>query len=366
MYYNQDLLSQADINELPRTWEAFDNIARKLDSKGRGRLAIQAHPGKAAAVTVFEWVKSMGGNPLTLDGPKARQAFEQLWNLAPYLAPESPEIQFDSANSVLIADQVAVVDNWTYGIKVVMRDHEKKNIKVTSGLQSSVHVLGGDVLAIPTGVPKERVERAIKLIEQLVSKKTQHAIAKHLVWAPVRGDVYTEISSQQGPQKEYFQAIREALQTAVMRPLTPDWGPVEAILSEALGKVLELRAKGKPDADATVDTLLRYFIEKLGEIPHNIEPCSVGQRASTPGDGSCPVEVPTEKTFKELASNFGTKGTILAAINGHHELDIVSPKTMKILLVPKNERVKGSRHLGGVLSKTQKDAPASPRVTARR
>jgi ABC-type glycerol-3-phosphate transport system substrate-binding protein len=88
---------------------------------------------------------------------------------------------------------VSVVDNWAYGIKVVMGDFEKKNIKVTPGWRGSVRVLGGDVLAIPKNAPHP--ERAIKLIEQVVAKETQCALAEMLFWVPVREDVHTELSA---------------------------------------------------------------------------------------------------------------------------------------------------------------------------
>jgi hypothetical protein len=114
----------------------------------------------------------MEGDPLTLEGPGAREAFERLWNLAPYLEPASTTIQFDTANNALITNEVSLVDNWTYGIKVVMGDLGKTDIKVTDRWPGNKRILGGDVLATPTGVPPERKERAIKLIERLVAKET--------------------------------------------------------------------------------------------------------------------------------------------------------------------------------------------------
>jgi ABC-type glycerol-3-phosphate transport system substrate-binding protein len=264
MYYNQDMLKEVGYHQPPTTLEEWEQLARDLSSKGLGRVAVQAHPGKAAAVTVFEWVTSQGGNPLTLDGPQARQAFMHLWNVAPYLAPESHNIQFDTANQVLITDRVAVVDNWTYGIKVVMGDFEKQSIHVAPGVRGSVPVLDGDVLAIPTGVPQERKERAIRLIEQLVAKETQRALAEKLFWAPVRDDVYAELSAQPGRQREHFSVIREALRSAVMRPITLHWGVVQDVLSEALQEVLKQgRAQKTPATEAQIDALLRSYRDRL-------------------------------------------------------------------------------------------------------
>jgi ABC-type glycerol-3-phosphate transport system substrate-binding protein len=302
-------------------------------------VAIQAHDGKAAAVTAFEWVKSMGGDPLTLKGPKAREAFKRLWKLAPYLEPESKNIQFDTANNFLIANKVSVVDNWTDGIKVVMGAHKKKNIKVTRGLPGSFHVLGGDVLAIPTGISKEREERAIKLIEQLVAKETQRALAEKLFWAPVREDVYEDVYndlSVQEARKEYFQVIRDA----DIRPITPYWDMVQKVLSKALQKVLEQDPARKTLAtdaqiDAHIDDLLNPFIADLEKIPREIMPCLVVERAKITGDESCQVEVETDISYRDLASKLNKDAATLAMFNGRGELGIVSPKKTQVILVLK-------------------------------
>jgi trehalose transport system substrate-binding protein len=337
LYYNQDLLRKAGYSQPPTTWEELEQLVPKLASDGLGRVAIQAHPGKAAAVTVFEWITSMGGDPLRLDDEGAREAFKRLWNLAPNLAPESNDIQFDTANNVLITDKVSMVDNWTYGIKEVMGTFKKTHIKVTPGLRESAHVLGGDVLAIPKGAPHP--ERAIKLIKQIVAKQTQRALAERLFWAPVRGDVYTELSAQQ-ETKEYFDVIQKAFKTAVMRPITPSWGLVEEILSDALQAVLSKgrAAHGNRATDETIEELLRPYAERLRKIPE-YKRCEVGANKTAGSEPCEEMKEPTEKFLKDLAKVFKTEAPILAKVNGRDalnlELDFVSPENMHILLVPK-------------------------------
>ena len=145
LYYNDKLLSK------PRTWHELERLILAHPE----RIAIQAHPGKAAAVTVFEWVTAMNGAPLNFEHPKTQEALTRLWNIAPSLWPGSKDLQFDTANSALITDRVAAVDNWTYGMKVVMAEFGKTHIKVTA-LPGNVPVLGGDVLAIPTKAPDKK------------------------------------------------------------------------------------------------------------------------------------------------------------------------------------------------------------------
>jgi trehalose transport system substrate-binding protein len=334
IYYNQDMLKKAGHDQPPATWEALRQLTQDLASDtavARGRVAIQAHPGKAAAVTAFEWVKSMGGDPLTLADAGARQAFTLLWNLAPYLEPESTKIQFNTANDMLIDNEVAMVSNWTYGIKVVMENAGKTYIKVAHEWpEKSKFVLGGDVLAIPQGAPHP--DLAIKLIERLISTETQHTLAARLFWAPVREDAYAGLSPQ-----EYFQVIRKALGDAVPRPTTPGWVVAEEVLSDALQEVLRKgREQGAPATAADIDALLRPFAARLQEIPREYIPCAVVAK-KTARAGGCEVEVQTEKSFEVLARDFKTTPAILAKVNGRRDREPVSPANMQILLVPKHE-----------------------------
>jgi hypothetical protein len=248
--------------------------------------------------------------------------------LAPYLEPESTKIQFNSANEMLISNKVSLVSNWTYGIKVVMENAGKTDIKVAPGWPGSAQVLGGDLLVIPQGAPHP--ERAIKLIELLVTKPTQHTLAARLFWAPMREDVYAEL-----PAQEHFQVIRDALRTVVARPTTPGWVVAEEVLSDALQEVLRQgRTKGAPATAAEIEALLHPYAARLREIPREYIACAV-VRKKTAREGHCEVEVQTEKSFEELAHDFNTTPAILAKVNGRDDWEPVSPKNMQILLVPK-------------------------------
>ena len=335
-YYNQETLRVAGYKQPPATCEELWELAQTLASGGPasgGRVALQARPGKAAAVTVFELVTSMGGDPLTLADAGARQAFTCLWNLAPYLEPASTSIQFDTANNALITNEVALVDNWTYGIKVVMGDFEKTEIDVTGRWPGSKRVLGGDVLAIPTGVPPERKERAIKLIERLVAKETQRKLAERLYWAPVRQDVYDELPAEEG-QKQYFEHIWKALGTADLRPITPRWNLVQNVLSDALQKVLEKgRAANRPANPHDIEALLQPYAAQLQKIREVVR-SPVVARAPHSSDESCEPMV-IGKSLERLAPAFKTEPDMLAKLNGRDGTALVNPENMRILLVPK-------------------------------
>ncbi len=232
-FYNEEKFAQYGL-EPPKNWDQLLEVARAFKEKeGVGRVVIQGYPGKTAALTVFEFVKAAGGNPLTLDDDGSTRAFTFLQRLEPYLAREYAETRFDTANELLIDDEVYLVSNWPYGIKIVVGDLRKDEIKVYSGWKGperEVHVLGGDVLAIPKGAPHPKL--AVKLMELLLSKETQKTLFSRLCWPPVRLDAYDDKPSPP-EMAPYLQAVKEALGSAVARPTSPRWTIVEDCLDRA-------------------------------------------------------------------------------------------------------------------------------------
>lgn len=224
-FYNEEKFAEEGL-EPPTSWDELLAVA-----KDGGRVAIQGHTGPAAAVTLFEFVRAAGGDPLTLDDDGSREAVAFLQELAPYLAPQYPDTQFDTANELLIDDQVYLVDNWTFGIQAAVVSPEKWEIKAYSGWNGPKHerhVLGGDVLAVPKGAPN--ADLAIRLMELLVSKEIQQAMRDRLSWMPVRVDAYEGVDSKLAP---YFDAVRDAFVGAEIRPTVPQWTLAEDILDRA-------------------------------------------------------------------------------------------------------------------------------------
>jgi len=218
-FYNEKKFEQYGLRP-PMTWEELLEVAQVFyEKEGVVRVAIQGYPGPATAVTVFEFIMAAGGDPMSLDDSGSRAAFAFLQKLEPYLAPEYVETRFDTANGLLIDEEVYLVCNWTYGIKIVVEDAGKNEIKAYRGWrgpQGEVHVLGGDVLAVPKGAPN--ANKAVKLIELLLEKDTQKEMLSRLRWLPVRFDAYEGVSPELAP---YFKAVNEALSFAVLRPTTP-------------------------------------------------------------------------------------------------------------------------------------------------
>jgi trehalose transport system substrate-binding protein len=264
-FYNEPKFEQYGLRP-PMTWEELLEVARVFyEKEGVGRVAIQGYPGPATAVTVFEFIMAAGGDPMSLDDSGSRAAFAFLQKLEPYLAHQYVETRFDTANEFLIDEEVYLVCNWTYGIKIVVEDAGKNEIKAYSGWrgpQGEVHVLGGDVLAVPKGAPN--ANKAVKLIELLLEKDTQKEMLSRLRWLPVRFDAYEGVSPELAP---YFEAVNEALSFAVLRPTTPQWPIVESILDSAFeglvreGNDIALLEEYRTAMENIPSQYLRYLVQ---------------------------------------------------------------------------------------------------------
>jgi len=228
--------------------------------------------------------------------------------LEPYLAPEYVETTFNTANELLIDDVLYLVDNWTFGIKVVVEDAGKEEIKAYSGWsgpEGEVHVLGGDVLAVPKGAPN--ADLAIRLMELLLSKETQQKLLSRLRWLPVRTDAYGGVDPKLAP---YFDAVRDAMSRAEARPTDPQWTMAEDILDRAFqGLVVNREDIGR----------LRKYAEELKDLPSDFIRYTVKR-----GD-----------TVEEIASKFEMKEDIDIIYEANCMTTGTSISSGQILLLPR-------------------------------
>jgi trehalose transport system substrate-binding protein len=248
-FYNETKFNQHDI-EPPRTWDDLLNIASLLhEQEGGGRVAIQgASPGGLTA-TMFEFIWSAGGDPLTLNDEGSVAAFEFLQELDPYLSACSRHANFSSMNTYIARDNCYLGRNWAFAMNVIVRDADRPDVKAYSGWsgpEEEVHVLGGEVIGIPKGGPNK--ELAVEFIEFLMSKEIQEVLVARMGWPSMRSDAYGKVEDWQKP---YFDAVLEAMENARARPNVLYWED----LSEAIdGAFEEIVLEKRP----VKDTLDKY------------------------------------------------------------------------------------------------------------
>jgi len=246
-YYNADRFQKYGLKP-PETWDELMATAQTLkDKEGVGKVAIQGSAGDALTVTVFEFIKQAGGDPLVLNDPGSVQAFELLQQLEPLMTPEYQTAKFDTMNTILSNDTAYLGSNWPFGITVIVQKNGRKDIKAYHGWKGPAkesHVLGAEVLGIPVGAPNR--DGALKLADYLMSKDTQGQLLSKLGWPPMRTDAFGSVSDW---QTEYFQAVQQALKNVDARPNVPYWDDASRAMNDAFRDIVQQKQPAKETLD---------------------------------------------------------------------------------------------------------------------
>jgi ABC-type glycerol-3-phosphate transport system substrate-binding protein len=139
-------------------------------------------------------------------------------------------------NDYLANGDVYLGQNWAFGVQEIVVKKGKHEIQAYSGWsgpEGEVHVLGGDVLAVPEGTANRA--DALAFAEYLMSSEVQSTLAEELSWPSIRSDAYEHVDPELRP---YWEAIREAMSMAQARPNVPYWRDVEQILGQAWNDIV--------------------------------------------------------------------------------------------------------------------------------
>lgn len=235
-YYNAEKFEAYGLNP-PRTWQELLRAARTFKEKeGIGRVLFQAVGGASTTTQLYEWIVSAGGDPLDFAHPGTLATFRFLEELAPYLSPESRRAESDTTNDALAQEAAYLAQNWPFGIRLLIQDYSKRNIRTYSGWTGPVreaHVIGGDVLGIPVGAAHR--ELALRLIRHLQSREVQEILATGLGWPTIRDDAKGAVEAWLRP---HVAAVQAALRHGIFRATVPYWAEYERIASEAAERIL--------------------------------------------------------------------------------------------------------------------------------
>lgn len=236
VYYNEEQFTKYGL-KLPEDWPSLLKVAEVFkESEGIGKVGLKLWGGTPTATQVYEMIISAGGDPFKFNDEGCLETMRFLKKLYPYLSPESRKAKWDTTNTYLANESFYIAQNWPFGINVIVRDYEKEEIKVYSGWSGPVkqaHIIGGEVLGIPKGAGN--IELALEFISYMESRQVQQIFVERLGWPSVRNDAYNEIV---GWQREYFEAIKEALSFGVWRPNVLYWGEFEKFINEALMRIV--------------------------------------------------------------------------------------------------------------------------------
>jgi len=255
-YYNGARFRQYGLKP-PRSWEELREVARRLkEREGIGRVLFKGWGGTPTSTLLYEWILSAGGDPLSLKHPGTVRTFQFLQELWPDLSPDSRRAKWDTTNQFLAQESVYLAQNWPFGVRLLVKEYGKTEIKTYSGWRGPVreaHVVGGEVLGIPVGAPQTGL--ALDLIRYMQSREVQETFSSALAWPSIRGDAYGEVEAWMKP---HFQAVMEALGHGVFRKNVPYWAEFERIINEAFIRTVVERQ--------SVDEILNVLHKRLEAV----------------------------------------------------------------------------------------------------
>jgi multiple sugar transport system substrate-binding protein len=253
MFYRPSLLEKAGISQLPKTWEEFKEVAKKLtqDTNNDGRIdqhGVLLALGKGE-FTVFVWlpfifsangqiVADNQANIVNAGTEKALQLGSELVkeNVAILSAPDRG-YELDN----FIAGKVAmqITGPWTLAqLKQTGIDYSAFPLPI---IEQPAAVLGGESLFIFNTNP-QREEASLKFLEFILSEKFQTQ------WALKTGYLPINIKSQSSPEYQAFiqenpvlSVFLAQMKNAKSRPLLVNYPSI----SENLGRAIEASLLGE-------------------------------------------------------------------------------------------------------------------------
>ncbi|MFC1571085.1 ABC transporter substrate-binding protein [Candidatus Margulisiibacteriota bacterium] len=253
VYYNQEKFKKYGLKP-PRNWDELYYVAKTFKQKEQtGKILFKAHGGAPTATQLYEWIISAGGDPLTINDEGCVNAFAFLQSLKPYFSPDSIRAKFDTSNEYLARDSAYLMQNWPFGVRIIIENYKKESIATYHGFSGPVreaHVVGGEVLGIPKGSRKK--ELALQFIAYLQSKEVQEKLVTKLGWPSIRSDAYGTVPSWMKP---HFGSVNEALKYGVFRKNVHYWNDWVKYINEAFQEVVMRGAEVKKTLDYYHDQL---------------------------------------------------------------------------------------------------------------
>jgi len=235
-YYNKDKFDRYKLKP-PKNWSELLAVAKVFErNEGIGKILFKAYGGAPTATQLYEWIVSAGGDPLTINDPGCVATFTFLQELWPYTSPDSIRAKFDTSNEYLARESAYLMQNWPFGVRVILMDYGKQNIATYHGFSGPVreaHVIGGEVFGIPRD--SKNKELALKFIKYMQSKKVQEILVGKLGWPSIRSDAYGKVP---GWLKPHFKSVNEALKYGVLRQNVSYWSDFERYINEAFDEIV--------------------------------------------------------------------------------------------------------------------------------
>ena len=251
VFWNKEKFAEI---EHPKTWEEVREVAKIFfEKEGKARVAIQAKDD-VIHITLFQLIRSAGGDHFNLLDPHSKEALEFLRTLYPYVSPVSSEINWQTASGSLLDESIYLLRNWPFTVSFIHNAEKDNNFESYSGWSwrkdsKPVNLLGGEFLALPKNASHK--ELAKDLMKYLMSEEVQKKLVEELSWPPMR-----PVTGIPNWQKHHQKVIKEAIEYA--EPLPENWLPdMPGIYKETFDKIVNL------DPSGDIESILAESQEKI-------------------------------------------------------------------------------------------------------
>jgi trehalose transport system substrate-binding protein len=252
-YANTEQLEATGVTP-PATVDEYRAMAETfMQETGQPRVTVSLAEGTSAPVVVSEWILAFGGDPVVLNDQGSIDAvtyLQEMWNDG-LLAEESLQAEFDTEVDNLRGETAYYAQNWPFTSSIFSEEGVLELFTIDNGWAGPAgefHVIGGDVLGIPTGVEGEQRDSAARLAEFLMSAEAQTILAEVNAWPSIRDDATQEVPAE---LESTFAAVQEALANGWYRPSVSYWPDVE----EAMNEVVRRALQGGEDVQTVLDDL---------------------------------------------------------------------------------------------------------------
>lgn len=263
LYYRKDLLARHGF-EPPRTWEelaetALTIVAQEADADLHG-FVWQGRQYEGLVCNALEYVWSAGGDVLrdgevVLDSAENRLALEFVGSLVPRgVSPEIVTTATEEPSRYIFGSGRAVfLRNWPYAWTLF--EQPGSPVQGQVGIaplpyfegHSSASALGGWNLGI--NAHSRYPEEAAAFVRFMTSPEVQRTLSLQYGLNPARRDLYSD--PELLVAQPHLEVLREALDTAHSRPVTPYYAQLSQVLqSEFSAVVTGLEPPSKALADA--------------------------------------------------------------------------------------------------------------------
>ena len=242
LFYNVDMLEAAGV-EPPTTWAELKDAAAKLTKDGVYGMAFSAVATEEGSWQFEPWFWGAGAELSQLDSPEAVQALEFWADLVSsgYASRSVVTWSQGDVNDQFIAGNVAMMQNGVWNLPTLNEAGISYNvvpIPMPDG-GAAPGPMGGEVLAIPVSGDQARMEAAGKIVNCLLSEKTELAWGNLNGYIPSRQTVAEQVANDNPMMRSFVDAAAaERARTGPPANLGPDYSKVSQPLWNAIQAAL--------------------------------------------------------------------------------------------------------------------------------